>query len=86
MVAAAVGAAAAPVGRVGALRIFSRNRAAALCAVVLVLLIALAAVAVDRTRVAGVSSALGWLTVGILGTAVYAARSPELLVPASKQA
>ncbi len=39
-----VGAAAAPVGRVGALRIFSRNRAAALCAVILVLLIALAAI------------------------------------------
>ncbi len=44
-------------------------------------LIALVSVAVDRARVAGVSSALGWLTVGILGTAVYSARSPELLVP-----
>ncbi len=44
-------------------------------------LIALASVVVNRARVAGVSPALGWLTVGILGTAVYAARSPDLLVP-----
>lgn len=44
-------------------------------------LIGLVSVAVDRARVAGASAALGWLTVGILGTAVYSARSPELLAP-----